>query len=177
VLVLVVGFLVLGTATSWRQAAGVATVAAGVLLVRGVRIRAGAPELLFGLPIGCCIAAYTLIDKRGIRYAPPLLYLELVMLVPAITYAVSVAGRRGAQSLKAEVRTPTLAAGLATFCAYALVLAALERASAASVAAVRETSVVIATALAAVVLSEPVGPVRFSGAVLVATGIVLISFP
>src|SRR5438034_5271151 len=74
VLVLVVGFLVLGTATSWRQAAGVATVAAGVLLVRGVRIRAGAPELLFGLPIACCIAAYTLIDKRGIRYAPPLLY-------------------------------------------------------------------------------------------------------
>jgi drug/metabolite transporter (DMT)-like permease len=177
VLVLVVGFLVLGTATSWRQAAGVATVAAGVVLVRGVRIRAGAPELLFGLPIACCIAAYTLIDKHGIRYAPPLLYLELVMLVPAITYAVSVAGLRGAQSLKAEVRTPTLAAGLATFGAYALVLAALQRASAASVAAVRETSVVIATALAIVVLNEPVGPVRFSGAVLVATGIVLISFP
>jgi|SRR5436190_5478026 len=177
VLVLIVGVLVLGTATSWRQAAGVATVAAGVLLVRGARIRAGAPELLFGVPIACCIAAYTLIDKHGIRYATPLLYLELAMLVPAIAYAASIAIVRDVPSLKAEVTAPTLLAGLATFGAYALVLAALQRASAASVAAVRETSVVIATALAAVVLNEPVGPVRFSGAVLVATGIVLISLP
>jgi uncharacterized membrane protein len=39
---------------------------------------------------------------------------------------------------------------------------------------VRETSVVIATALAAVVLRERVGLVRLAGAVLVATGVVLI---
>jgi uncharacterized membrane protein len=42
---------------------------------------------------------------------------------------------------------------------------------------VRETSVVIATALAAVVFNEPVGRARFSGGVLVAGGIVLISLP
>src|SRR5436190_1890424 len=97
--------------------------------------------------------------------------------VPAIAYAASIAIVRDVPSLKAEVTAPTLLAGIAMFGAYALVLAALQRASAASVAAVRETSVVIATALAAVVLNEPVGPVRFSGAVLVATGIVLISLP
>ena len=69
----------------------------------------------------------------------------------------------------------TVAAGLATVGAYALVLAALERASAASVAAVRETSVVIAALLAGKVLSERVGPVRLAGAVLVAAGVALVS--
>ena len=64
--------------------------------------------------------------------------------------------------------------GLAAFAAYALVLAALERASAASVAAVRETSVVIAAALAAPILGERVGPVRLAGAVLVVLGIAFI---
>src|SRR6266568_6725380 len=175
VLVLVIGIVALGTATSWRQGAGVMLVAAGVLLVRGARVRAGAPEVLLGLPIAGCIAAYTLIDKHGIRYATPLAYLELSMLVPAIGYAAAITALRGRASLRPEVNPSTFVAGLATFGAYALVLAALQRASAASVAAVRETSVVIATALAAVVLKEPVGPARLSGAALVAGGIALLS--
>ena len=55
--------------------------------------------------------------------------------------------------------------------AYSLVLAALTFAPAASVAAVRETSVVLATILGGVFLSEPVGPRRLFGAVVVAAGI------
>ena len=57
---------------------------------------------------------------------------------------------------------------------YTFVLAALHRASAPSVAAVRETSVVIAAALAAVVLEERVGPARLLGAVTVVAGIALL---
>jgi len=44
-------------------------------------------------------------------------------------------------------------------------------ASAPAVAAVRETSVVIATALAAIVLGERVGRTRLAGAGLVAAGV------
>ncbi len=176
VLVLVVGVVALGAATSWQQVGGVLLVAAGVLLVRGVRVRGGAArDVLFWLPIAGCIAAYTLIDKHGIRYSTPLVYLELSMIVPALAYAAAVAVTQGLGSLRAEAKASSAVAGLATFGAYALVLAALQRASAASVAAVRETSVVIATALAAVVLKEPVGPSRFAGAVLVAGGVALIS--
>ena len=47
-------------------------------------------------------------------------------------------------------------AGVGIFAAYGLALLALARAPAAPVAAVRESSVVIATALAAIVLGEPV---------------------
>src|SRR5262249_3000064 len=126
-------------------------------------------------PIACCIAAYTLIDKHGIRYSTPLVYLELSMVVPALAYAAAIAVAQGRGALRAETNASSFVAGLATFGAYALVLAALERASAASVAAVRETSVVIATALAAVVLKEPVRPSRYAGAVLVASGVALIS--
>jgi drug/metabolite transporter (DMT)-like permease len=78
-------------------------------------------------------------------------------------------------ALRAAVGPATAVAGIATFGGYALVLAALERASAASVAAVRETGVVIAAALAARVLHERVTRSRLAGAVLVAAGVALLS--
>jgi len=59
--------------------------------------------------------------------------------------------------------------------AYLLVLLALRRASAPSVAAVRETGVVIAAVLAAIFLHERVGIPRFAGAVLVVGGIALLA--
>jgi len=69
----------------------------------------------------------------------------------------------------------TVLVGAASAGAYLLVLLALRLASAPAVAAVRETSVVIATALAAVVLKERVGPVRLAGAALVAAGVALLA--
>jgi len=65
-------------------------------------------------------------------------------------------------------------AGVVSFIAYALVLAALERAPAASVAAVRETSVLFVAALAAPTLGERVRPARLAGAALVVGGISLL---
>jgi len=44
------------------------------------------------------------------------------------------------------------------------------------VAAVRETSVVIAVALAAVFLPERIGPLRIGGAAVVVAGVALLSF-
>jgi len=61
-----------------------------------------------------------------------------------------------------------------SFVAYALVLAALARAPAAPVAAVRETNVVIAAVLAAPMLGERVGAVRLVGAGLVVAGVALL---
>jgi drug/metabolite transporter (DMT)-like permease len=174
VLVLVAGALVLGAGTSWPQGLGVVLVGAGVLLVRGGSRFRGA-DLRFALPIAACIASYTLIDKRGIRHATPLVYLELSMIVPALAYSGGVAGAKGIAPLRAAASAATFTAGIATFGAYALVLAALQRASAASVAAVRETSVVIAAALARIVLAEPVGLRRLAGAALVVAGIALLA--
>jgi drug/metabolite transporter (DMT)-like permease len=174
VLVLVGAIVVTGAGTSSAQIAGVGLVASGVLLVRGVRSdnRTG---MAFGLAIACCIAAYTVIDKHGIEHASPLAYLELITLAIGISYASAIAAIRGPGALRAELNVRAVAAGVASFAAYALVLAALRLAPAASVAAVRETSVLIATALAAVFLREHVTRWRLAGAVLVVSGIALLT--
>ena len=174
VLVLLAAVVVLGASTSWQQAAGVGLVGGGIVLVRGLR-KGTRRGVAFGLAIGCLIAAYTLVDKNGIRYANPVTYLELSMVPPTIAYAAAVATGKGVVALRAEANPAAVVAGLATFGAYALVLAALQRAPAASVAAVRETSVIIATALAGVFLKERVGWVRMGGAVAVAAGIGLLA--
>lgn len=175
VLVLVVGILALGARGSGSQAAGVCLVAAGVLLVHGLRADSDLRGVLFGLGIAGCIAGYTLIDSEGIPYANPVAYLEISMVAPAIAYAAGVIAAKGLPAVRAEVTGASVIAGLATFGAYALVLAALELAPAASVAAVRETSVVIATAGAALLLGERVGGVRLLGALVVAAGVALLA--
>lgn len=176
VLVLLAGIVVLGHGTSRAQVAGVVLVGLGVLAIRGLqREGADAGGVVFGLAIAAVIASYTLVDKRGLDYATPIAYLEVSMIAPAVLYAAWVARLRGGgAALRSELNRSSVVAGIATFTAYALVLAALERASAASVAAVRETSVVIATLLAAVVLKEHVTPVRLTGAVLVACGVTIL---
>ena len=64
---------------------------------------------------------------------------------------------------------------MSSFVAYVLTLLALSLASAASVAAVRETSILVAVALGAIVLREPVSPARVAGAALVVGGVVLVA--
>jgi drug/metabolite transporter (DMT)-like permease len=174
VVVLVVSAAALGAGTSARQVTAVGLIVAGVLLVRGFG-RADATGVSFGVAIACCIAGYTLIDKHGIAHANPVTYLELSMAAPTAAYVGAVARVRGAGAIRAAIGVPSVVAGFATFIAYGFVLAALERAPAASVAAVRETSVVVASALAAVVLKERVTRWRFLGACAVAGGIALIA--
>jgi drug/metabolite transporter (DMT)-like permease len=175
VLVLVAGVAVLGKTTSLGQAVGVLLVGAGVLLVRGLGRGAEAGGIAFGLAIASCIAAYTLVDKHGVRHAAPITYLELSMIAPALIYAGAIGRIKGREALRIAFGPASVVAGLATFTAYALVLAALQRAPAASVAAVRETSVVLTAVFAGVVLRERVGPGRLAGAALVAGGVALLS--
>ena len=93
------------------------------------------------------------------------------MILPTVAYTAAVLRAKGRPAVRAEVTWANAAAGVGTFGAYALVLAALQRASAASVAAVRELSVLVAAVLAAVFLDERVGPGRVLGAALLVAGI------
>jgi drug/metabolite transporter (DMT)-like permease len=153
VIVLGISVIALGVTASALQAVGVACVAGGVVLVRGLRLEPGA----------------------GRGNAGALTYVELEMLLPTVVYASVIAQIRGRHALRAACSRQTVAAGIAMFGGYALVLLALERASAPAVSAVRESSVVLATALAAIVLHERVTAVRVAGAVVVVGGIALIA--
>jgi drug/metabolite transporter (DMT)-like permease len=175
VLVLAAGAVFVGAGVSAGEAAGVVLVAGGIVLVRGLRRAPDRLGLALALTIACCIAAYTLVDSRGIRHAAPLPYLELVLAPPALVYLAGICAAKGTAVVRRELGAATLVGAAAAFGAYGLALAALRLASAASVAAVRETSVVIAVVLAAPVLRESVGPTRVAGAILVAAGVALLS--
>jgi drug/metabolite transporter (DMT)-like permease len=174
VLVLAVGVVALGAGTSVRQATGVCLVGLGVLLVRRLRFRGELRAFAFGLAIAATIAAYTLVDRHGVHHASPFVYFEAILLPAAVLYPLLVAVRDGVAPLRRSLTAANVAAGVLVWAAFTLVLEALRRAQAAPVAAVRESSVVFATALAALVLRERVGALRLSGAALVAAGVVLI---
>jgi drug/metabolite transporter (DMT)-like permease len=174
VVVLLGALVILRSGTSVGESAGVILVAGGVALVAGPR-RPDRTGLAFGLAIAACIASYTLIDSRGILHADPFGYLELVMVVPSLAYLGGVLATKGIEPVRRELGVATIVAAGATYGAYALALLALRLAPAPSVAAVRETSVVIAVALAASVLREHVGRERLAGAVIVAAGVALLS--
>ena len=175
VLVLAVSVAALGAAVSLLAAAGVLAIAAGVLLVRGVGAGAAGTGLGLALAVAACIAGYTLVDDEGVRHAAALSYFEAVLLLTAPVYTVAVAAARGPGALRAAVAPRPVLAGLAMFGAYAATLAALELAEAAPVAALRETSVVMATAAAAVAAREPVAGGRLAGAAIVVAGIAAVA--
>ena len=170
VLTLVIVVVVVGASPSGGEIAGVAAVAGGILLVRGVRRSARGSGL--AVVIAAAISGYTVVDRYGIRHANTAPYLLLVMLGPAIAYPLTV----GRARLAAAVRPIAAVIGVASAATYLLVLLALGLASAPSVSAVRETSVVIAVVLARVFLQEPVGVRRLAGAATVVGGVALLAF-
>jgi drug/metabolite transporter (DMT)-like permease len=174
VLAISVGFL--GAPVGFLAALGVLAVTAGVMLVRGVGPGAAdTAALLLALAVGACIAGYTLVDDRGIRHAAPVPYFEAVLVLSALPYVAAVAYARGAAGLRAAAGRRALPAGAAMVAAYVLVLAALERAEAAPVAALRETSVVMAAAGAAIAGRERMPAARLAGAGLVLAGVAAVA--
>jgi len=172
VLVLLISVVALGAPVGLAAAAGVLAVTAGVLLVRGIGRDAGdAASLALALAVGACIAGYTLVDDHGVQHAAALPYFELILVASAIPYAAAVLAVRGRSALRAAANRRSAAAGIGMVVAYVLVLEALERAEAAPVAALRETSVVMATLGAALLGREHVPKPRIAGAVLVVAGV------
>jgi drug/metabolite transporter (DMT)-like permease len=184
VLVLGAAVLGLGSGVSVLAAAGVLLVAGGVLLLGlssvGPSIhRMGAQEgphsrdLALGLAIGVAIAGYTLVDSEGLDHADPLPYLFLIAAVCAVAYNGGLVASGRASELRDALGGRALGTAAATFGAYAMVLAALQMAPAAPVAAVRESSIVIAALMAWLFLNEER---RLGGAVLVAAGVAVIAY-
>jgi drug/metabolite transporter (DMT)-like permease len=157
------------------SALGVVVVAVGIVLVRGLRATHEPRDLVLALAIGAFIASYTLIDKHGVTHGNPFAYLEVVFSITSFAYLAGALKILGAPRIRAAIRPSAALAGIGFFGSYGLTLAALRLASAASVAAVRESSVVIA-AIALVVLGrEPLHGSRLAGAGVVAAGVALVS--
>jgi len=175
VLVAAIGALALGASLSAPQVLGIVVVAGGVVLVRGFDRSARTQDVLLALATAAMIAGYTLVDKEGLEHAAPLPYLELVIAPTALIYLLAATRIAGRDAVRRAFGPQAALAGIGMFGAYGLTLAALERADAAPVAAVRESSIVIAALLAAVLMHERVGLVRACGSAVVFAGLVLIA--
>jgi drug/metabolite transporter (DMT)-like permease len=178
VLALLGAVVIMGRSTSAAQIAGVVAVTVGILLVCGVGIAEASSDrrgVLLALATAVFIAGYTLVDKEGLEHAAPISYIELVLIGPALVYGAFVLRTRGGGAIRGEATPRLVLVALLLFGTYVLVLLALREAPAASVSAVRETSVVIATALAALAAHRPLRPTRVAGASLVALGVGLVA--
>jgi drug/metabolite transporter (DMT)-like permease len=184
VLVLGAAVLGLGKGVSVLAAIGVLLVAMGVLTLglssvgrqrRHMRDLDSphSPDLLLGLAIGVTIAGYTLVDSEGLDHADPLPYLFLIAAVCAVAYNGGLVLSGRARELRAELSVRMLGTAATTVASYAMVLAALQLAPAAPVAAVRESSIVIVALMAWLFLGEER---RLGGAALVAAGVALIAY-
>jgi drug/metabolite transporter (DMT)-like permease len=96
-------------------------------------------------------------------------------MLTAIGFWAGMAARGNLPAVRAAVGWRPVAAGVGMVAAYLLTLAALERAEAAPVAALRETSVVMATLGAALWGREHVSGARLAGAAAVVAGVAAIA--
>jgi drug/metabolite transporter (DMT)-like permease len=175
VIVLLVGTAVLASEPSAVEVAGILAVVLGIALVSGLRRPEDPGALLLALGTGCAIAGYTLIDSKGVDHAAPLSYLEVEMALTGGVWLAWLGATRGAPELRRALVPRSVLMGMGMFGAYVLVLAALQRADPAPVSAVRETSIVMAAILGALMLKERPTAQRVAGALVVTAGVAAIA--
>lgn len=184
----VAGLGLLGERLAPGQLAGVALLLLGILAVTLPQTsgRATVPALLTGVSI----AAYSAVDRVGVRLSTPWLYGWLLIALLASGLAVSmwvgekVAARRGSRQAAVETRQDAGAAtwrqaaliGIFMWGGYLLVLAALNIAPLSVVAPVRETAVVAVAVWGIWKLRERKGaPLKLFGASATLVGVILLA--
>ena len=177
---------VLGESLSLAAWLGVAAVTLGVLMVglsRPAQALHHHRAIGFALANAVVIAAYTFVDGSGVRITvagghTAASYVVLLFVLDGIPYPALVFAQRSAEGRRAiaayaRKRWPLATlGGLASLGSYWIALWAMTRAPVAAVSALRETSVLFATALSVLVLKERFGLQRATGAVVIVAGVV-----
>lgn len=140
-------------------------------------VRRGAGVLPLCCGIALAVAGYTLVDGTGGRVSGnALAYAALTHVTNAIGVGILVLVRGRGRAFIGDGhdwKTATILGAL-TFLTYTAEIWSMSRAPIALVAALRETSVLFATALAIFWLRERVSPVRLAGAGVVGCGLILL---
>ena len=160
------------TPAAW---AGVMGICAGVLVL-GLSRHAldNRRATLFALANAVVIAVYTVIDALGARASGNALqYVVALFVLDGWPFAFIVLARRGRAALPyARARWPVAAGGaLASLGSYGIALWAMTRAPVATVAALRETSVLFAALLGTWLLKEQFTARRALGTCVIVAGV------
>ena len=160
--------------------AGVAILVLGIWAVsllgrRGLRL--DGLTLFFAIGTSVFIAAYTIVDGMGGRVSgQPSSYAGMVFAFDALFLAVAALGMRGPGIVRevAPYWKTGVVGALLSVGAYWIAIWAMTKAPIASVAALRETSILVVMLLSMRVLKETVTLPRLAGAVLIVIGAVMI---
>jgi drug/metabolite transporter (DMT)-like permease len=156
---------------------GVTVLAMGIATLGLDGLRNGRHGLGAALGNAMVIAAYTLVDGLGARASGmPATYAAWLEIGGGIATVGWVFLRRGMPAITPVLERAGLGllAGAMSFAAYAIALWAMTVAPIGAVAAVRESSVLFATAIGAAMLGERFGPLRWVAALLVVAGLATI---
>jgi uncharacterized membrane protein len=131
---------------------------------------------IWALLTGCTIAAYSLVDKVGVKSVNPAVYIYFVFLIPLIFLTPYVlAKERGALKPEWQLNKGTImVVGFLVAFTYLLVLFAMQTSNVSYVVAVREVSIVFSSLFGTMWLGEGYRQTRFSGSFLIALGVVFI---
>lgn len=168
---------VLGEALAPQAWAGIALICAGILGLAAAAPRRGGRGIPLALATAVVIASYTLVDGTGARLSgAPAAYTLWLNLLTGIPFLIWLALRRPAGFAGYLRRNWAfgLIGGAGTLLSYGLVLWAMTRAPIAAIAALRETSILFAVAISALVLKERVGPARILAALFILAGAIAI---
>ena len=169
-----VGVVLLGERLHTPAVVGVIALLVGIWAVRRPSTAGSAtgPALLTGL----MIAAYTSLDRIGVRLGPPWLYGWLLWLFAAIFLVAFTTVRRVPGSRLTEEPKLSLAVGVLMTAAYFMILFALSVAPLAIIAPLRESAIVLVTAWGIWRLGERRGAwLRVAGALAIVAGIALLT--
>ena len=162
------------------SAAGVAVLVLGIWVVSLVgqrSVRLDGLTLFFALGTSVFVAAYTIVDGMGGRVSgQPSGYAGLVFLFDALFLSIAALVMRGPGILRevAPYWKTGIVGALLSVGAYWVAIWAMTQAPIASVAALRETSILVVMLLSMHVLKETVTLPRLGGAVLIVAGAALI---
>lgn len=168
------GVIALGDRLGALETTGIAVVVLGLMLLA---YRAAAPNVILALMVAVTIGAYTTLDAKGSRAADTAAYVLVSTVGTALTNTVfSLSTGRG-PALVALLRTSWRRAavtGLASTVTYGLVLVAVRHASVGYVAAMRESSVVLAALAGWRLLGEGDHRRRLTAAAVVFSGLIVL---
>ncbi len=158
--------------------AGILGICCGVLMLGLSRHALHAPKAVgFALVNAVIIAVYTVVDGLGVRASGNALqYIATLFLLDGWPFGLLMMARRGRVMVSyARQRWPVAAGGaLASLASYGIALWAMTRAPVATVAALRETSVLFAVLLGTWLLRETFTVRRLLGSCVIVGGVMAI---
>jgi drug/metabolite transporter (DMT)-like permease len=173
-LAVLVGLLLLGERLHPSAGLGILALLAGIWAVRRPATAGSAfwPALLTGV----MIAAYTSLDRIGVRLGPPWIYGWLLWFFGAIFLIAYTTIRRIPRSRLIDEPKMSVTVGVLMTAAYFMILFALSVAPLAIIAPLRESAIVLVTAWGIWRLGERRGAwIRVAGALAILGGIALLT--